>query len=59
METYVDVYLNADGEKASKVHKKLVQLKLKPTIGEHDYVYTWESLATIEDELKFIEKVQW
>jgi len=58
METFIDVYLSVDGEKASAVHKKLTQMKLKPTIGEHDYVYNWEGLATIEEELEFIEKVQ-
>jgi hypothetical protein len=58
METYIDVYISSEGEKASVIHKKLEEMNLKPTIGDHDYVYNWDCLATIEEELKFIEKIQ-
>jgi len=58
METYIDVYLKADGDKASIVHKKLVDLGLKPTIGEHDFIYNWNGLVTIEEEIEFIDKIQ-
>ena len=58
METYVDVFLNVDGEKASIIYKKLITLGLKPTIGEHDFVYDWKSIVDIEEELKFIEDIQ-
>ena len=58
METYVDVFLNTNGEKASVIHKKLVEMGLKPTIGEHDYVYNWNSIVKIEEEIKFIDNVQ-
>jgi hypothetical protein len=58
METYVDVYLNVDGEKATLIHKKLIELGLKPTIGDHDFVYDWKGIVNIEGELKFIESIQ-
>jgi hypothetical protein len=58
METFIDVYLNVDGEKASIIYKKLISLGLKPTIGEHDFVYDWKSIVDIEEELKFIEDIQ-
>ena len=58
METYVKVFLNSDGEKASVIHKKLVDAGLKPTIGEHDFVYTWKGIVTIEEEIKFIDGIQ-
>jgi hypothetical protein len=58
METYVDVYLNVDGEKASVIHNKLIKLELKPTIGEHDFVHDWKGIVSIEEELKFIENIQ-
>ena len=58
METYIDVYLSVDGEKASIIYKKLIALGLKPTIGEHDFVYDWKSIVDIEEELKFIEDIQ-
>lgn len=58
METYIDVYLNTDGVKASVIYKKIIKLGLKPTIGEHDFVYDWKGIVDIEEELKFIEGIQ-
>ena len=58
METYIDIYLNVDGEKASVIHNKLTKIGLKPTIGEHDFVYNWGGIANIAEELKFIENIQ-
>lgn len=58
METYVDIFFNADGEKASNIHKKLLKMDLKPTLGEHDFVYNWNGIITIDEELKFIDKIQ-
>ena len=58
METYVDIYLQVDGTKASIIHKKILQLGLKPTIGEHDFIYNWNRIVTIEEEIKFIDKIQ-
>ena len=31
---------------------------LKPTIGEHDFIYNWNGLVTIEEEIEFIDKIQ-
>jgi len=58
METYLDIILSTDGEKASKIHKKLLELGLKPTIGEHEYVYKWEGLADFEEEMELIDSIQ-
>lgn len=58
METYVDIFINADGERISLIHKKMVELGLKPTIGEHDFVYNWKGITNIEDEIRFIEAIQ-
>lgn len=58
METYLDVILSADGEKASVIHKKIIELGFKPMVGEHDYVYKWEGLVDLEEEMKLIEKIQ-
>lgn len=58
METYVDVFMNVDGEKASVIHSKLLKLGLKPTIGEHDFIYNWEGIASIEEEIKLIDRIQ-
>jgi len=58
METYVDIFINVDGEKISIIHKKLIEMGLKPTIGEHDFVYNWTGIVTIDEEIKFFEKIQ-
>jgi hypothetical protein len=58
METYLDVILSTNGEKASVIHKKLLELGLKPTIGEHEYVYKWEGLADFDEEMELIDKIQ-
>jgi len=58
METYVDVFMNVDGEKASVIHNKLLKMGLKPTIGEHDFVYNWNGIASIEEEIKLIDRIQ-
>ena len=58
METFVDVYLNVDGEKGSIVFSRLDEIGLKYFIGEHDFVYDWKGIATISDELKLIDKIQ-
>lgn len=58
METFLDILVNADGEKASVIHKKLLEIGLKPTIGKHEYVYKWEGLADLDEEMEFIDKIQ-
>lgn len=58
METYVDVFLDMDGEKASIVYKKLIEIGLKPTIGDHDFVHNWNRIVTMDEEIKFIDHVQ-
>lgn len=54
----MDIFINVDGEKLSIIHKKLIGMGLKPTIGEHDFVYNWKGIITIDEEIKFIEKIQ-
>jgi len=58
MDTYVDLFISSDGEKVTTIHKKMVEMGLKPTIGEHDFIYSWTGIVTIDEELEFIEKIQ-
>ncbi|RLF33332.1 MAG: hypothetical protein DRM98_02445 [Thermoplasmata archaeon] len=58
METYVDVFMNVDGEKASVIYNKLLKMGLKPTIGEHDFIYNWNGIVSIEEEIKLIDRIQ-
>lgn len=58
METYINLFISSDGENIKSIHKKMIDMGLKPTIGEHDFVYSWTGIVTIDEELDFIEKVQ-
>jgi len=58
METYIDIYLNVDKAKASASYNKLLDLGLKPTIGDHDFVYKWKGIASIEEEIQFFDSIQ-
>ena len=58
METYIDIYLNTDGEKASIIEKKLKDMGLKTTIGEHDYMYDWGKIVDSSEVIKLIDKIQ-
>ncbi|UCF49463.1 MAG: hypothetical protein JSU91_06875 [Thermoplasmatales archaeon] len=58
METYIDVYISSDGEKSSEILKKLVEMGLKPSIGNHDFIFDWKGIVSIEEEIKFIDKIQ-
>ncbi len=58
METYLDVYLHADGVKASVIYEKLLEMGFKPTIGDHDFVYNWKRIVNLEEEIAFVDTVQ-
>lgn len=58
METFIDVFLSSDGEKASIVFNKLKKLGLKYSIGEHDFFYDWKAITNISDELALIDSIQ-
>jgi len=58
METYVDIYFNTDGEKASIVEQKLKDLGFKTNIGDHDFVYDWGKIVDSDEVIRFIEKIQ-
>jgi len=58
METYIDLLLNTEGEKASVVFKKLTDIGLKFHIGEHDFVHDWKKIASISEQLSLADKIQ-
>jgi hypothetical protein len=58
METYIDIFLSTDGEKASIIEKKLKDMGLKTTIGEHDYVYDWGKIVDSSEVINFVNKIQ-
>jgi hypothetical protein len=58
METFVDVFMNADGEKASIIFDRLKRMGLKDHMGEHDFIYDWKGIVTITEELTLIDRIQ-
>ena len=58
MKTYLEVFLNADGEKASLITEKLLDLGFKTSFGQHDFVYCWKNDVTLNEVLRFIDSVQ-
>jgi hypothetical protein len=58
MKTYVEVSLTSEGEKASVITEKLLEMKLEISFGQHDFVYNWKYKATFSEVLRFIDRVQ-
>jgi len=58
METYIDIFINSDSEKASVIFDKLSKMGLKYHIGEHDFIYDWKGIVSIKEELVFIDSIQ-
>jgi hypothetical protein len=57
MKTYVEILHSADGEKASKIFEILSEMGLKPSFGQHDFVYSWKNDVTLAEVLKFLDHV--
>lgn len=58
MKTYVEVYVSADGEKASVISERLHEMGLKPSLGEHDFVYNWKDNVVLSKVLNFVDSIQ-
>lgn len=58
METYIDIFLNADGVKASEIHRRLKAFGLKPGIGEHDFLYDWNKIVSPSEIIAFADNIQ-
>ena len=58
METYVDIFFSTDGEKASIIEKKLKEMGLKTSFGDHDFVYDWGKIVDYSEVIDFVDKIQ-
>ena len=58
MKTYIEVLISADGEKASLISEKLFDMGLKPSFGEHDFVYNWKDEVVLPEVLNFVDRIQ-
>ena len=58
MKTYVEVYVSAEGGKASEITQTLHEMGLEPSFGEHDFEYKWKEEVTLPEVLRFVDRVQ-
>ena len=58
MKTYLEIILSSEGEKASVITSKLVELGFEPGYGQNDFVYTWKKEVVLSKVLYFIDSVQ-
>ncbi|UCG68068.1 MAG: hypothetical protein JSV09_09535 [Thermoplasmata archaeon] len=58
MKTYIEVFVSTDGEKGSVITKKLIEMGLSSSIGEHDFEYKWKKNVTLPEVLRFVDDVQ-
>jgi hypothetical protein len=57
MKTYLTVTFSSEGTKPSEVVARLQSLGFKPITGSYDFVYDWDSSATIEEAIWFADKI--
>ncbi|MDV0447729.1 hypothetical protein MsAg5_16410 [Methanosarcinaceae archaeon Ag5] len=59
MKTYLMIWYNSssDCSNPSEVNSRLMSLGFKPMQGSFDYVYEWNKAATVEDVLRFGDKI--
>ncbi len=58
LKTYIEVYVNCDGEKGSQITRILTEMGLESSIGQHDFAYKWKDNATLPEVLRLVDKVQ-
>jgi len=58
METQLEVIVSSDGEKASVITSKLIEMGFEPGYGQHDFVYIWKKDVVLSQLLHFIDQVQ-
>lgn len=58
METYVDIYLSVDGEKASVIDQGLISIGLKHSLGVHDYLYDWNGIVENKEVIQLADRIQ-
>ncbi|MBN2599934.1 MAG: hypothetical protein JXA75_05285 [Candidatus Thermoplasmatota archaeon] len=58
METFVDLFLSSDGEKASEIQRRLQKLGLKPALGDHDFIYDWNKVVDANEIVAFADTIQ-
>jgi hypothetical protein len=57
MKTYLVVWFRSEGSTPLEVTQRLLSLGFRPVKGNYDYVYEWDKNATVDDLVKFADKV--
>jgi len=57
MKTYLNVWFNSDGERATEVTSRLMSMGFRPVHGRYDYVYEWNGNTTLDDTIAFGDSV--
>lgn len=58
MKTYVEVIISSEGDKASSITSKLIEMGFETGYGQHDFIYTWKKEVVLPQLLHFIDTVQ-
>jgi hypothetical protein len=58
MKTYLEVTVSSDGEKASIITSKLIEIGFETGYGQHDFIYNWKKEPVLPELLKFIDQIQ-
>ncbi len=57
MKTYLTMMFSTEGTKPSQVVDLLSNIGFKPTTGNYDFVYEWDSHTTVNEVVFFADKV--
>lgn len=58
MRTFVIVTFSSEGGSASQVTNKLIDMGFETTMGNHDFVYTWDKNTSPNEVISLIDNVQ-
>jgi hypothetical protein len=57
MKTYVEILHSTDGIKPSMIFEILTDMGLKPSYGQHDFVYYWNKDVTFTEIILFLDRL--
>ena len=57
MKTYVEILHSTDGIKPSIIFEILSEMGLKPSYGQHDFVYYWNKDVSFTEIILFLDRL--
>jgi hypothetical protein len=58
MKSYLMVWFNSEGGRPSEITQRLMSMGFKPIQGAYDYVYDWGDSVSMDEILRFGDRVQ-